>query len=185
MFRLTARDTSLSDRYSDLYSPSHIQTRDSISRENNQLIFQESDSSLQFPVQPDFSVPVITEDNKNNLKASSSTKSHTRKCAQKVYNSFFHSLMTPIPRKSSQQKSFSPLSEAKTVLIHPETLKDIVTSIKELLNCPMDLKVTIYIPPMYTTRKRWPLSQELELLHLYKQYNANWNLISKSLVCVW
>ena len=44
----------------------------------------------------------------------------------------------------------------------------------------MDLKVIVHIPPMYTTRKRWTLQQELELLRLSKQYNMDWKLVSQS-----
>lgn len=139
----------------------------------------ELENSSPFPVQSALTPTLHPVDKRSQLKSSCPTKSQLKKCSHKVYNPFFGCYMSPIPCKASPEKS-SVASPPDTSIPQAEIQKDIITSINEIFECPMDLKVTIHIPPIYTTRKRWTLQQELELLRLSKQYNMDWQLISQS-----
>lgn len=139
----------------------------------------EFEDSSSFPVQSAFTYSFHSVDKRSQTKSSCPTKPQLKKCSHKVYNPFFGCYMSPIPCKASPEKP-SVASPPDSSIAQTEIQKDIITSINEIFECPMDLKVTIHIPPMYTTRKRWTLQQELELLRLSKQYNMDWQLISQS-----
>ena len=143
----------------------------------------ELENSSPFPVQSALTHTLHSVDKRSQLKSSCPTKSQLKKCSHKVYNPFFGCYMSPIPCKASPQKS-SAAPPPDTSIAQTEIQKDIITSINEIFECPMDLKVIIHIPPMYTTRKRWTLQQELELLRLSKQHNMDWQLISQSWFCM-
>ena len=120
-----------------------------------------------------------TEEKKLKEKSSSRAKKHKKKSSHRIYNPFFGCYMQPVPHQvPTIRKSINPTNSSS--LTQNGTQKDIITSIDEIFDCPMDLKVTIHIPPMYTTRKRWSLTQELELIRLWNQHHTDWNVISKS-----
>ena len=138
------------------------------------------ESSSLLPVKSSLHDSFHSRKKRSHAKSSYPTKSQLKKCSNKVYNPFFGCFMSPIPCKVvSHNKSGVAISSDPNIS-QTGIQKDIITSIKEIFECPMDLKVIVHIPPMYTTRKRWTLQQELELLRLSKQYNMDWKLVSQS-----